>query len=196
MITLDLSASAPALLVVDMQVAFVHPDGAFGNDAGALIESLNGFLAACRDRRVPVVFSNYVLRADLLDSGLLPAAVAEHIGEGAPGIGVDPRISRAAGDVDVRHHRPSALHRSELGAVLRRLGTDALLLAGVSVNNAISATARDAFAHDIPALVVRDCVGAAPWESEANEDTYFEILATWTAEVAESSDVLSRLDAR
>jgi len=196
-IELDLATASPAVLVIDMQVAFVSPDGAFGNDAAALIERLNGFLDECRARELPVIFSSYLLRADLADAGLLrgnPAAA--HFGDAAPGAGVDPRIRRAGGDLDVRHNRPSALFRSDLEAVLRGLGADALLLTGVSVNNAISSTARDAFARDIPALVVRDCVGATPWEADEKHETYFEILATWTAEVADSADVLRRLDAR
>jgi nicotinamidase-related amidase len=196
-ITLDLTALSPAVLVIDMQVAFVSADGAFGNDAGPLIERTNAFLAGCRSRGVPVVFSSYLLRSDLNDAGLLrgnPAAA--HFADTAPGAGVDPRLGRADGDVEVRHHRPSALFQTDLEAVLGGLGADALLLTGVSVNNAISATARDAFARDIPALVVRDCVGATPWEPEEKHETYFEILATWTAEVADSTAVLARLDAR
>jgi nicotinamidase-related amidase len=121
---------------------------------------------------------------------------AEHFAESAPGAPVDPRIEQTEGDLHVRHHRPSALFRSDLGSVLRALGADALLLTGVSVNNAISSTARDAFARDLPVLVVRDCVGATPWEQDEKHETYFEILATWTAEVADATDVLARLDAR
>jgi nicotinamidase-related amidase len=196
-ITVELSAVSPAVLVIDMQVAFVSPDGAFGNDAGPLIEQLNGFLDGCRARSVPVIFSSYLLRADLADAGLLRGnAAAEHFSDSASGAPVDPRIRRAEGDIDVRHNRPSALFRNDLEAVLEGLGVDALLLTGVSVNNAISSTARDAFARDIPVLVVRDCVGATPWEPEEQHGSYFETLATWTAEVAGSAAVLERLDAR
>ena len=197
MITVDLATASPAVLVIDMQVAFVSPDGAFGNDAGELIERLNGFLAGCRSRDVPVIFSSYLLRADLADAGLLAGNdAAAHFSEAAPGAGVDPRLRRAETDVDVRHNRPSALFRTDLEAVLGGLGVDALLLTGVSVNNAISSTARDAFARDIPALVVRDCVGATPWEPEELHESYLETLATWTAEVAPAADVLARLEAR
>jgi nicotinamidase-related amidase len=196
-ISIDLAAASPAVLVIDMQVAFVSGDGAFGNDAGALIGRLNGFLEACRSRRIPVIFSSYLLRADLNDAGLLrgnPAAA--HFSESAPGAGLDPRLSRGAGDLETRHNRPSALFRSELEALLRGLDVDALLLTGVSVNNAVSATAREAFARDLPALVVRDCVGATPWEPDERLEAFFEILATWTAEVATAAEVLTRLDRR
>ncbi len=197
MITVDLAAASPAALVIDMQVAFVSPDGAFGNDAGELIERLNPFLDSCRELGVPVIFSSYLLRADLKDAGLLRANdAAAHFADSAPGAGIDPRIRRAAGDLDARHNRPSALFRSDLEAVLAGLGADTLLLTGVSVNNAISSTARDAFARDLPAIVVRDLVGATPWEAEEKHETYLEILATWTAEVAGAADVLARLQAR
>jgi nicotinamidase-related amidase len=196
-ITVDLAARSPAVLVIDMQVAFVSPDGAFGNDAGALIERLNPFLDRCRGLDVPVIFSSYLLRGDLRDAGLLAGnEAARHFADTAPGAGVDPRIRRAATDVDARHNRPSALFRSDLEALLDDVGADALILTGVSVNNAISSTARDAFARDLPVLVVKDLVGATPWEPEELHESYFATLATWTAEVADSADVLARLQAR
>jgi nicotinamidase-related amidase len=197
LITVDLAARSPAVLVVDMQIAFVSPDGAFGNDAAELIERLNPFLDRCRELGVPVIFSSYLLRGDLRDAGLLEGNdAAAHFADAAPGARVDPRIRRADRDLDTRHNRPSALFRSDLEAVLGGVGADALLLTGVSVNNAISSTARDAFARDLPVVVVRDLVGATPWEPKENHDMYFEILATWTAEVADSADVLARLQTR
>ena len=198
MITLDLATLNPAVLVVDMQAAFVSPDGPFANaTAGPLIDALNPFLAGCRVRGLPVIFSNYLLRDDLRDAGLLRASpAAAHITESSPWAVVDPRIERAETDLDVRHNRPSALFRSELVAVLGDLGADALILTGVSVNNAISSTARDAFARDMPALVVRDCVSATPWEPTELHASYLDTLATWTAEVADAADVLERLAAR
>ena len=197
MITVDLAAVSPAVLVVDMQVAFVSPDGAFGNDAGELIERLNPFLDRCRGLGVPVIFSSYLLRGDLRDVGLLAGnEAAAHFAETAPGAGIDPRIRRAGTDIEARHNRPSALFRSDLEAIIDGLGADALVLTGVSVNNAISSTARDAFARDLPVLVVKDLVGATPWEPAELHDSYFDTLATWTAEVAGSADVLARLQTR
>lgn len=197
MITVDLAAVSPAVLVIDMQVAFVSPDGAFGNDAGELIERLNPFLDRCRELSVPVIFSSYLLRGDLKDAGLLTGNdAAAHFADSAPGAGVDPRIRRSDTDLEVRHNRPSALFRSDLEAVLDGLGANAILLTGVSVNNAISSTARDAFARDLPVVVVEDLVGATPWEPDEKRETYFEILATWTAEVATAADVAARLQAR
>ena len=38
--------------------------------------------------------------------------------------------------------------------------------------------------------------GRDPWEADEKHETYFEILSTWTAEVADAARVLARLDLR
>ncbi len=195
MITVDLATARLAVLVVDMQAVFVSPDGPFGNDiAGELIDRLNGFLASARGVGVPIVFCTYLLAADGSDAGLLaPMDFTVHFRAGAPFAGVDPRLHREPADLEVPHNRPGAFHGSALETELGRLGCDAVILTGVSVNNAISTTAREAFARDIPALVVRDLVGAAPWEPAELFDAYVDALGTWTAEVATAADVSARL---
>jgi biuret amidohydrolase len=194
-IRLDPTTSRPALLVIDMQGVFVSPDGPFANTtADALIDRINPFASDCRDAGLPVVFCIYLHAADGSDAGLLaPFEWAVHFRAGAPFAGVDQRLDRAATDLEVPHNRPGCFHGSALEDTLRRLGCDAVLLTGVSVNNAISTTAREAFARDIPALVVRDCVGAAPWEPAELFDAYVDALGTWTAEVAPAAEVLGRL---
>ncbi len=195
---LDLDPSTSALVVLDAQALFMAPDGPFENySAEAVITALNGFLPECRARDIPVIFSNYVLRADLGDAGLLrglSSVVAGHWSEGSPWVAVDPRIETADSDLEVHHHRPSGFFGSDLEATLASLGTRTMLLAGLSVNNAISATARDAFARDLPAVVVRDCVGAAASEPEGELEMYFAVLDRWTAEVVSSDKVLDRLN--
>lgn len=195
MITVDLSTTRPAVLVVDMQAVFVSPHGPFANTtADALIERANAFTSACRAVGLPVVFCTYILAEDGSDAGLLaPFDWAVHFRRGAPFAGVDPRLVREATDLEVPHSRPGCFHGSTLESELGRLGRDAVLLTGVSVNNAISTTAREAFARDIPALVVRDCVGAAPWEPAELFDAYVDALGTWTAEVATTAGVVARL---
>jgi nicotinamidase-related amidase len=192
-IEVDLASRTPAALVTDVQEVFTWPEGPFENTGfGPLAAALNDFLRGCRAAGVPVVFSSYVFRAGGIDAGLQRGQPwVEPMSEGSPWIGVDRRIERAEGDLELRHNRPSAFFRSDLESVLHGLGADAVLLCGLSVNNAISATARDAFARDVPVLVVRDCTGAAPWEP--HHDLYFEILSTWTAEVAPADEVLARL---
>jgi ureidoacrylate peracid hydrolase len=197
-VKVELDPRRAAVVVLDCQQLFTSETGPFENRAiGPVIEALNRLLAGARERGMAVVFSNYALRADLRDAGLLAEADFVRDGllsHGSPLVALDERIARADGDVEVWHNRPSAFFRTDLEHVLASLGAGTLVLAGLSVNNAISATARDAFARDIPVVVVRECTGAAPFEP-AELDTYFQILDTWTAEVAALDDVLERLGA-
>jgi nicotinamidase-related amidase len=192
----DLERTRAAVLVLDCQELFTSETGPFENrTVGPVIAGLNRLLEGARELDVPVIFSNYAIRADLLDAGLLsdaPFVKDGLLSHGSPLVAVDSRIRRAEGDVEVWHNRPSAFFRTDLELVLASLRVETLVLAGLSVNNAISATARDAFARDIPTVVVRECAGAAPFEAP-ELDTYFAILDTWTAEVAGLEDVLERL---
>jgi nicotinamidase-related amidase len=191
----DLHTLRPAVLVIDMQSSFIAADGPFRN-AGMdpVIAALNRFLQQARMRGLPVLFCNYMLRADGSDAGLLrDAPWLGHMLENAPTIGVDPRVERRGTDEDMRHPRPGAFHGTELESWLRRRNCNAVILTGVSINNAISTTAREAVARDIAAIVVRDCVAGAPFEPVELLPAYFQVLDTWTAEVADGADVLARL---
>jgi bifunctional isochorismate lyase/aryl carrier protein len=183
-----LASLRPAVLVLDMQSLFVGADGPFDNPA--VVEAVNTFLPKARDAGVPVVFSCYTLRDDLSDAGLLAGQpFVQDMRRGAPLAVVDPRLELADTDIVCHHNRPSAFFRSDLEHVLRSLDSKAVVLIGVSINNAISSTARDAFARDIPAVVVRECVAPAPWEEHL--DVYLAVVDTWGAEVASGDDVLA-----
>lgn len=189
----ELASLRPAVLVLDMQSLFVGADGPFDNPA--VVEAVNTFLPGARDAGLPVVFSCYTLRDDLSDVGLLAGQpFVKDMRRGAPLAVVDPRLELADTDIVCHHNRPSAFFRSDLEHVLRSLDSQAVILIGVSINNAISSTARDAFARDIPAVVVRECIAAAPWEQDL--DVYLAVVDTWGAEVASATDVLAAVAGR
>jgi nicotinamidase-related amidase len=195
----DLTQGRCAVVVLDVQRVFAAPDGPFSNSvAGPMIDAINRLVAGAREQDVSVVHSRYVLRDDLRDAGLLSgmdAVQQGHMSRSSPLSAIDDRVDVAPTDILVEHNRPSAFFRSDLEAVLAAEGADRVVLAGLSVNNAISATARDAFARDIPAVVVREAVGAAPFEPARELEAYFTALHTWTAEVAPLDAVLRRLAA-
>ena len=190
-----LEGHRPALLLVDLQELFTRADGPFANTGGsALIEAVNVLLDGWRATRLPLLVSSYALRPDGLDAGLLrdhPVVREGLFAAGGEWTRVDRRLRLPAGTPQLVRNRPSAFWGGELDAVLRGLAVDALVLCGLSVNNALSATARDAFARDLPCVVVRDASGAAPGETHL--DVYFAILDTWTAAVLETPALLAAL---
>ena len=191
----SLENSRPVLLVLDLQELFTSAAGPFKNAAsGALIKNVNTLLNALREKQLPIVFSSYVLADDLSDAGLLkenPTVKQGYFNAGSSWMKWDKRLQIQSSDVLLSRNRPSAFHGDDLSRLLESLYADTLLLCGLSVNNAVSSTARDAFARDIPAIVVKDCTGAAPWEQHM--EIYFEILDDWTAEVLTSAELLKKI---
>jgi bifunctional isochorismate lyase/aryl carrier protein len=186
----NLADLRPAVVVLDMQVLFVGADGPFDNPA--VVDAVKDFLVHARRAGIPVIFSCYTLRDDLADAGLLAGQpFVDAMRRSEPSAAIDPRLDVEDGDMICHHNRPSAFFRSDLEHVLRSLRADAVILTGVSINNAVSATARDAFARDLPAIVVRDCTAAAPWESDL--EVYLTIVDTWGAEVARAEEVLAAI---
>ena len=190
-----LENSKPLALVLDLQELFTSAAGPFGNVASeVLIENVNALLSALREKHVPIVFSSYVLADDLSDAGLLkenPIVQQGYFSAGSDWMKWDGRLQMQSSDILFSRNRPSAFYGGTLSELLDTLHADALLLCGLSVNNAVSSTARDAFALDIPTIVVKDCTGAAPWEQHM--DVYFEILDDWTAQVLTSAELLEKI---
>ena len=72
----SLSGSKMAMIVVDMQNAFLNDEGSM-NKGGMDITELkktvlpvSNLIIACRSADVPIIFTRYVLRADYKDAGL------------------------------------------------------------------------------------------------------------------------------
>lgn len=191
----DLSQCTPIGLVLDMQTLFTSATGPFENRAaGELVAAVNGLTTSLRERGLDVIFSSYCLQADLSDAGLLrahPVVQQGYFACDSPWTSLDPGIVTVARDQRLARARPNAFYGGELRRRMAACGADLIVLAGLSVNNAVSATARAAFECDLPVLIPRWCVGAAPWENA--HAVYFDILDQWTAQVVENSEELDAL---
>lgn len=191
----SLENSRLVALVLDLQELFTSATGPFNNaSSGSLIDNVNALLSVLRKKQVPVVFSSYVLADDLSDAGLLrenPIVKQGYFNAGSSWMKWDKRLHIEPQDILISRNRPSAFVGGDLAELLASLSTDVLLLCGLSVNNAVSSTARDAFARDLPAIVVKDCTGAAPWEPHT--EIYFEVLDEWTAQVLTSGELLEKI---
>ena len=190
-----LKSAHPALLVLDLQELFTSADGPFNNNADELIINVNSFTTDCHRLGLPVIYSRYLLRDDLSDAGLLadnPVVKEGHFCESSPWVALDHRLQQTASSINLKRNRPGAFWNDALDKTLRQNNIDTLLLCGLSVNNAISTTAREAFARDVPTIVVKECTGGAPWETEL--EIYFDILNNWTAEVAFVEAIRQRLE--
>jgi nicotinamidase-related amidase len=180
-LTLDLARTA--MLVIDMQNDFCHPEGWLGHigvdvaPARAPIPALAALLPALRRQDVPVIWLNWGNRPDRLNlsPSLLhvykPTGSGTGLGDPLPGSGaavlqrgswsaavVDELVQEAA-DIRVAKYRMSGFWDTELDSILRNLGVTTLLFAGVNVDQCVLCTLQDANFLGYDCVLLEDCSG-------------------------------------
>jgi len=156
-----------ALVVIDVQNDYCHPDGVFARaglrveDPDGLVERINSLVAAARTAHRPVIWVRMEWAGDA-EVGLLAARSPFLREEGLragtwgsePLEGLDVRPD----DHVVVKPRFSAFYRTELERLVRDLGVELLVVAGVRTDFCVESTVRDAFFRDLRVVVAQDAV--------------------------------------
>jgi len=156
-----------ALVVVDVQNDYCHPDGVFAS-AGlrveglpALVENVNVLVRAARAAGRPVIWVRMEWSDDA-SVGLLaersPFLRTQGLRSGTWGAQLVDGLEAAESDHVVVKERFSAFYRTSLDALLAELGVDTLVLAGVRTDFCIESSVRDAFFRDLDVVVADDAV--------------------------------------
>jgi ureidoacrylate peracid hydrolase len=179
-ITIDLARSA--FIVVDMQNDFCAKGGYLDSRGVDYtldrkpIEPIRRTLPALREAGVPILWLNWGVRADLLNTSptLLHAhapdgrgaGLGETIPGGAPilvegswGAAIIDELVPEARDIRVTKYRFSGFWDTELDSILRNLAVTTLLFAGVNADQCVMSTLQDAMFLGYDCVLVRDCVG-------------------------------------
>lgn len=205
---LELSPGEMALLVVEMQNDLVHQSLAGGEGiSGKLAEAvrergvvprLASLLETCRGHGVPVLYATKERHPSLPQPTNAPiyrfgSKQADFLGHGTRGAQVLDELAPQEGDVVLpRFTSIDPSHGSELFPVLERLGTEALVVAGVSTNMAVEGTVRAAANRGYNAVVVEDCCASFPEEwHRFSVENILPLLAT-VAVAEEVAAVLER----
>ena len=165
----------PAMIVVDMQNAFLDDSGSvamMGLDITYLKETTGPVMRlvdACHDAGVPVIFTRYVLRADYTDAGLRekrrPGACASaSLVAGTWDADLDSRMEVRPTDYILDKTRYSSFYNTNLEVILRGLQVDTLIVCGVTTEICVESTIRDAYFRDFRILVPADAVAATDIE--------------------------------
>lgn len=178
-VTFDLTRTA--IVVVDMQNDFCHPDGWLGQigvdvaPARAPIAPLQALLPALRHADVPVIWLNWGNRPDRLNlspallhvykpfgtgTGLgdpLPRAGAHVLERGSWSAQVVDDLPIAASDIHVAKYRMSGFQDTELDSILRNLDVTTLMFAGVNADQCVLCTLQDANFRGYDCFLLDDC---------------------------------------
>jgi len=160
--------SKTALVVVDLQNDFLHPNGAYarGGDANPpallLPERVAVVARALKAGGGLVVASQFTLWPDAkgepMISPHLKALRPYLASDFAPGSWGQANVDALAGLVDVTVSKVaySAFFNTQLDWVLRRAGIDTVAVCGIVTNGGVASTVRDAHMRDYRTLVLGD----------------------------------------
>src|ERR1700749_2762547 len=191
-----------ALLVVDMQNGFCHPEGSFPRIGrgleGAMEAVANAAVAVgqARAAAVPVVVPSHVYRPGRPDEGAAlirnspELAGVSGLADGTWDADVCAELGCGPGDLVVDKVRFDAFQWPSLEPLLRGLGVGALMICGVVTNICVETTARSAFMRDFPVTLLADCCAA---KTRRLHDLSIEVLSSY--ELAEIANVTDGFDA-
>jgi ureidoacrylate peracid hydrolase len=159
-----------AVLVIDMQNGFCHPEGSlpaagFGlPDIEQVIAENAAMIDAARSAGLPVIYTRHVYRPGLLDApapmrAMFPPGV-EPLIRGSWDADICAELAPRPGEVIIDKNRFDAFLYTELDTVLRALGVHRLLVSGVVTSVCVESTVRSAQQRDYQVTVAEDGTSA------------------------------------
>jgi nicotinamidase-related amidase len=174
-----------ALLTIDLQNDFLHPQGAYGR-AGQTAEAI----AALPDRIAPLARALRAKGGTYISAQftLVPGPggeplIAPHLkalrpflgkGDFAPGAWGHALVDALApADYTVEKVAYSAFYQTRLEYILRALGIETLIVGGIVTNGGVASTLRDAHLRNIETVMLTD--GCAAFRAEVHEATLISL---------------------
>lgn len=179
--TLRIDIAKSALLIIDMQNDFCHPDGWLSHigvdvtPARQPIAPLQSLLPLLREVNIPIVWINWANRPDLLNISAATSHVYNPTGEGI-GLGdalpkngakvlvkdswaaaVVDELVQLPQDISVDKYRMSGFWDTPLDSILKNLGRTTLFFAGVNADQCVMATLQDANFLGYDCILLEDC---------------------------------------
>ena len=188
----DIPASDVALIVIDMQNAFLREDYSLGIAetqepfAAALPGSVR-LVDAARSAGVPVVYTRYVYlpgNEDQLDpvGRLEGTEKSPRLVAGTVDIEIVDELAPIEGEIVLDKSRPSAFYGTRLEPYLTARGIRSVVICGVTTNICVETTARDAAQRGYRTYVIEDAVGEAElsrhWHALYTIEFIFGTVAT------------------
>jgi nicotinamidase-related amidase len=190
-----------ALVIVDLQNDFLHPNGAYGRAGctapaiAALPARLKPLAERVRARGGWIVSSHFTLVGGKDGEPF----IAPHLKRLRPFITKGDFVAGGWGHALVEELAPSdfaiekvaysAFYMTRLEWVLRKAGIASLAVAGIVTNGGVAATVRDAHLRDIPTILLED--GCAAFSDELHRASVASLGSI--AEVMSCGDLLQGL---
>ena len=166
----DLKPASTALLVIDLQVAFVDEGQPYASQhARDVTPNVNRLAAAARSAGAAVIFTRAsttdkepYARPRWFDESAAYGPLAPLLREGRPERELSTMLELGGSDLVIDKYRSSAMlpQSSDLPEILRQRGIDTLIITGAITNYCCENTARDACQMDFRVFFVTDATAA------------------------------------
>ena len=199
-----------ALIIVDMQNDFVHPDGGFAciareNPAAGIdmpflmgtIPHVQRLAGAFRQAGRPVIYIAHVVKPDYSDAqfpywrlGLAPGGNRTFIVEGTWGAQIVDDLKPEEGEHLVVKKGFGGFSNTPLDTILRNMGVTTCVVSGVTTCVCVSTTVRGGVEHNYRMILVENAVAEV---SRDTHDAELKTMARVFAEVKTTDDVVAML---
>ena len=167
-----INPSRTALIVIDMQNAFVAEDGTYQSaEARQMVPRLEKLIAFAREHRLPLIWTQSDHRPPY--GGILlrkfPAIREDRVlWKGDPSFELYADMPQPLDDeYRVVKHKYDAFFETDLDAILRNKGITTVIITGTATNVCCESTARSAFFRDYNVVFPSDCNGTFDPEMQA-----------------------------
>jgi len=187
---MEFDPARTALVVVDMQNGFCHPDGSlYAPNSEAAIDPCAELVDRAREAGASVVFTRDVHPPDQFDDAHYYDEFerwGEHVLEGSWEAELVEELEATDEDLVVVKHTYDAFHETQLEGWLEAHGIDDLLFCGTLANVCVLHTAGSAGLRDYRPVLVEDAIGCI----EDDHRKYALDHADWLfGEVTDGDDV-------
>ncbi|MDR6861371.1 isochorismatase family protein [Variovorax guangxiensis] len=207
--TLDnLDPRSSALLVIDLQNAFIHDKGTLGISGvdtqrlSSIVPVLAELIPRCQAAGIPVIWT--VQEHFAVDASRARKKLAGHTSR-------RKQVSALAGSWDeeiveelkplaavnpayvIRKHRFGAFYETRLEMMLKMLGTRTLFVAGTTTNACVETSIREAYLRDYDVVALDDCISGVNGEWE---ETAKNVWKQYFCEISDSKEMGAWIDAQ
>ena len=198
---MNIAPAATALVLVDMQNDFLHPDGAYGRanqscpamaalparlaDVAGAVRSAGGWIVSTHFTLVPGKGGEPFISPHL--KALRPFLGKGDFAPGSTGQALIDELQPAV--LSVEKVAFSAFYQSRLEWMLGRSGIETLIFVGIVTNGGVASTVRDALVRDFHTVVLSD--GCAAFSDAAHDDTIGSLSTI--SEIATCAEIIAAL---
>lgn len=151
----------PALLVIDMALAFTDPESPLSGELGTQIVVIQTLLGLARTGNIPVIFTTVAYDQGLQEAGvwIRKMPVNNELIEGSKWVEIDSRFKRQPHEMVLVKKYASSFFGTDLISRLQTKRVDTLIITGTSTSGCVRATAVDACSYGLHTIVVKEAVG-------------------------------------